>query len=299
MAGSPVTYWLGVGRIVGQYFFGLVRGDTLQRDPRTADLGRRRASLRHRGFSAAPALLRRNSRPSLTQWGEGLVFSLLWGVPFVLLVALGLKLTSAAEAASIAPTTMPVFAGLFAWAFFKERQGPARWLGYSAILAGLACLVAVGADTRGSPSFVGIGALAAAGAMWTIYAVLFRRSRLTPIQVASLICIWSAALLLPVYLLLGLSRLGHASMNEIALQVAYQGVLMGGVVIVTFNRAISVLGASAATAIVALVPATASTLALPILRETPLPAECAAIVVFVIGVLLASSRAVSSRSPQP
>ncbi|MHA6687534.1 DMT family transporter [Mesorhizobium sp. A556] len=246
----------------------------------------------------APALLRRGSRLSLSDWGEGLLFSLLWGMPFVLLVALGLKLTSAAEAASIAPTMMPIFAGVFAWAFLKERQGRVRWLGYATILAGLICLVAAGAAIHGSPSLAGIGALTAAGAMWALYTLLFRRSGLTPIQAASLICIWSAALFLPVYLLFGLSRLDHASVNEIALQVAYQGVLMSGVAIVTFNRAISLLGASAATAIIALVPAAASILAIPILGEIPSPAECAAIAVIVIGVLLASSRTASPR-PQP
>ncbi|MHA6644762.1 EamA family transporter [Mesorhizobium sp. A623] len=162
----------------------------------------------------------------------------------------------------------------------------------------LICLVAAGAAIHGSPSLAGIGALAAAGAMWALYTLLFRRSGLTPIQAASLICIWSAALFLPVYLLFGLSRLDHASMNEIALQVAYQGVLMSGVAIVTFNRAISILGASATTAIIALVPAAASILAIPILGEIPSPAECAAIAVIVIGVLLASSRTASPR-PQP
>jgi hypothetical protein len=62
----------------------------------------------------APAILRRGSRLPIIAWSEGLIFALLWGLPFVLLVALGLKLTSAAQAASIAPTLMPVFAGTLA-----------------------------------------------------------------------------------------------------------------------------------------------------------------------------------------
>jgi drug/metabolite transporter (DMT)-like permease len=64
-------------------------------------------------------------------------------VPFVLLDAVGLKLTSAAEAAAIAPTLMPVFAGLFAWAFLRHRQRRSRCLAYAAIVAGFLAGAAV------------------------------------------------------------------------------------------------------------------------------------------------------------
>jgi drug/metabolite transporter (DMT)-like permease len=85
----------------------------------------------------APTILRRGSRLPKAAWGEGLIFSLIWGMPFVLLVAFGLKLTAAAQAASIAHTLMPVFAGTLAWTFLREPQGGVRRLGYGAIVAGL------------------------------------------------------------------------------------------------------------------------------------------------------------------
>lgn len=255
----------------------------------------------------APAVVRRGSRLSAAGWGEGLIFAVLWGVPFVLLVALGLKLTSAAQAASVAPTLMPVFAGVFAWGFLRERQGRLRWLGYAAIVTGLVFLVVAGAAAHGAPDIRGIAALAAAAAMWAVYTLLFRRSRLTPIQSAALICVWSTALYLPAYLFLGLSRFSFASPGEIALQALYQGVLMSGVALITYNRAVSLLGSSAATAVIALLPAVASILAIPVLGETPSSAEGISIVVIVLGVLLASrpaparhvttSRASSHSSP--
>ncbi len=250
----------------------------------------------------APVVLRRGARLPPLAWGEGLVFCMLWGVPFVLLVALGLQLTSAAEAATIAPTLMPVFAGVLAWAVLRERQGRVRWLGYGAIVFGLMALVAAGAAAHGAPNPAGIGALAAAAAMWAVYTLLFRRSGLSPIQAAALICVWSAVLFLPVYLFLGLSRFRLASPGEIALQVIYQGGLMSGVALVTFNRAVSILGSSAATAIIALLPAIASLLAVPVLGEVPSAAQCAAIAVIVAGVCLAAKPA-SGRAacfiPQP
>lgn len=248
----------------------------------------------------APAVLRTGQRLPLAAWCEGMLFMLLWGVPFVLLVALGLQLTSAAQAASIAPTLMPVFAGLFAWAFLREKQGRTRWLGYGAIVAGLVCLVMAGAAVHGAPSTAGLGALVLAAAMWAIYTLLFRRSGLTPIQSAALICIWSAVLFLPAYFFLGLSRFGLTSTGEIALQAGYQGVLMSCVAIVTFNRAVSLLGSAAATAIIALLPAVASILAIPVLGEVPTPIESVGIAVIVIGVLLAAKPTPSRRiSPIP
>lgn len=238
----------------------------------------------------APVLVRRRSTLSRTAWREGLAFAMLWGTPFVLLVALGLSLTSAAQAASITPTLMPLFAGVFAWAFLGERQGRQRWIGFAAIFAGLSLLVLAGAAAHGPPSLPGLGALAAASAMWAVYTLLFRKSGLTSIQSAALICFWSAVVFLPAYVLLGLSRFSHASTAEIALQAFYQGVLMSGVAIFTFNRAVSLLGSAAATAIIALLPAVASLLAIPVLGETPSGVEWAAIATIVAGVLLATRR---------
>ncbi len=238
----------------------------------------------------APVLLRRRTSLSKGAWAEGLVFATLWGVPFVLLVALGLSLTSVAQAASIAPTLMPLFAGLFAWAFLRERQGRQRWLGYTGIFVGLSLLVSAGAAVHGPPNLAGLSALVAAAAMWAIYTLLFRKSGLTPIESAALICFWSAVLFLPVYVFLGLSRFSHASAAEITEQAVYQGVLMSGVAIFTFNRAVALLGSSAATAIIALLPAVASLIAIPVLGERPAPIECVAIAIIIGGVLLAARR---------
>jgi drug/metabolite transporter (DMT)-like permease len=243
------------------------------------------------GIGAAillPVLLRGKRRLSAREWREGLVYACLWGLPFVLAVALGLQLTSAGRAAAIAPTLMPVFAGIFAWVFLREKQGGVRWCGYLAIVIGLVCMVAGGASVHGSVNPMGLAALMTAAAMWAVYTLLFRRSALTPVQAAALICFWSAVLFLPVYILGGLSRLALASPSELGLQAVYQGVLMSGIAIVSFNRSVALLGPSAATAIIALIPVVASLAAIPVLGELPSPGECVALAVVVGGVLLAA-----------
>lgn len=236
----------------------------------------------------APVLLRGEMRISAREWREGLLYACLWGLPFVLAVALGLQRTSAGRAAAIAPTLMPVFTGVFASIFLKERQGGGRWLGYLAIVIGLVSMIAGGASGLGGIDPIGLVALMTASAMWAVYTLLFRRSALRPVQAAALICVWSAVLFLPVYVFGGLSRLALASPGEIGLQALYQGVLMSGVAIVSFNRSVALLGPSAATAIIALIPAVAALAAIPILGEVPSPREWIALAAVIGGVLLAA-----------
>jgi drug/metabolite transporter (DMT)-like permease len=161
-------------------------------------------------------------------------------LPFVLAVALGLQLTSAGRAAAIAPTLMPVFAGAFAWIFLKEKQGRARWCGYLAIIIGLVFMVAGGVSAHGGMNPMGLIALMTAAAMWAVYTLLFRRSALTPVQAAALICFWSAILPADLYFWRAQSP-RHGSPSEIGLQAVYQGVLMSGVAIVSFNRSVALL----------------------------------------------------------
>lgn len=239
----------------------------------------------------APMLLRSGYRLPRGTWRVGLLLSLLWGGPFVFLVALGLQLTSVAEAASMTPTMMPVFAGLIGVAVLAERQGPRRWIGYAAITAGVVLLVAVnGADVTGR-TVVGWSALLAAALLWAFYTLAFRRSGLSPVQAAAMVCTWSSVVFLPFYLGFGLSHLTQVPLPELAFQAVYQGVFMSCLAIVAFNRAVAALGPLAATAVIALLPALAALIAIPILGEVPSGPEWLAILVLAAGVYLAASPA--------
>jgi drug/metabolite transporter (DMT)-like permease len=233
----------------------------------------------------APVLLR--DLP-LRAWRNGFVFSVLWGAPFAILVALGVQMTSAGRAASVTPTLMPVFAGLLGWLLLRQPPGKIRLVGYAAIAAGLCGLVLTAAGGQGSPSLLGLGLLALAAVMWAGYTLLLRRSGLNPIQSAALICFWSGLIFVPAYLNLGIGHLGQAPPAEIAVQGLYQGVLMSIVALVGFNRAVALLGPSAAAAMIALVPVVASLLAIAVLGEVPTMAEGVSIAFIVAGVLLAA-----------
>lgn len=221
-------------------------------------------------------------------WRNGFVFAALWGAPFAALVALGVQMTSAGRAASVTPTLMPVFAGLLGWVLLRQPPGMIRLIGYAAIAAGLCGLVLTAAGGQGSPSLLGLALLALAAAMWAGYTLLLRGSGLNPMQSAALICFWSAIIFVPAYFALGIGHLGQAPGTEIAIQGFYQGVLMSIVALIGFNRAVALLGPSAAAAMIALVPVVASLLAIVFLGERPTPAEGISIAFIVAGVLLAT-----------
>lgn len=97
-----------------------------------------------------PVLLRQRLPRQI--WREGLLYAALWGAPFVLLVSLGLRLTTAAQASSIVPSLMPVLAGLIGWGLTRRPPAPRTAWSYLAILAGLAGLLASRPGSTGRPT---------------------------------------------------------------------------------------------------------------------------------------------------
>jgi peroxiredoxin len=177
-----------------------------------------------------------------------------------------------------------------------KPPGGLRLVGYLIIVGGLAALVIGNAPSNRRPSLGGITSLILAAAMWGIYTLRFRPSGLTLLEPAALICFWSALLDLPPYLLFGLSHLDNASVQELMFHVVYQGLLMSVVAVVAFNRAVTLLGAGAGTAIIALLPVIVAALAVPVLGEIPSRISSMAIGAIAVGVLLAARPAPSRSS---
>ena len=236
-----------------------------------------------------PVLLVGPLRLRAQAWPGGIILALLWGAPFILLVALGLQATSATMTSTVTPALMPVFAGLVAWAFFGERPSRRHLSGYGMIGAGLLALVCVYVHAESRLDIGGAGTLVAAAVLWAVYTLRLPRAGVTSLQAAALICFWSAIVYLPLYLGLSLSNLASASAGELVFQSIYQGIMMSVVALFAFNRAVVLLGPRAAAVIVALVPVTTTLLAIPVLGEWPSWPSAAAIFVIAMGVGLAAT----------
>jgi drug/metabolite transporter (DMT)-like permease len=234
-----------------------------------------------------PVLLVGPLRLRVQAWPGGIILALLWGAPFILLVALGLQATSATMTSTVTPALMPVFAELVAWAFFGDRPSRRQLSGYGMIAAGLFALVCVYVQAEGRLDIGGAGALVAAAVLWAVYTLRLPRAGVTSLQAAALICFWSAIAYLPLYLGLSLSNLTSVSEGELVFQSIYQGIIMSVVALFAFNRAVVLLGPRAAAVISALVPVTTTLLAIPVLDEWP--SSAAAICVIAMGVGLAAT----------
>ena len=246
-----------------------------------------------------PAFLRSAHTIPGTAWREGVVLSACWGAPFVLLISWGVQLSSAAHAAAVTPSMMPVFAGVIGWAVLRTRPGRLQWTGFALVSAGVLALSAA-LQTPGRPeqAWMANAALLAASVLWAVYTLRVRRTGLTPLQAAALVCLYSTLAYLPYYLLSGVSRLSHAPWQEIGLQAFYQGVMVSGVSIIAYNRAIALLGPAAAS-VVSLVPVVATALAIPVLGEAPTVFTAMAVGLIAAGVLVVVQAPRPAPAPGP
>jgi len=237
------------------------------------------------GLIFLPFLLRQAKSIPRRAWLIGLGFAVCQGAPFVLLMSIGLSYAPANHAASLATGASPLIAALLGAALFGEPITRGRWLGLLLVLGGAATLAIASA---GAQSATGHIFFVAAAAMAAIYIVCVPRSGLTSFQAAAMVAVLSMAVYVPIYLAMGVGRLGTAPLGQIVLQGAYQGVLVAIVSFLLFNGAIARLGAAPVSALCALLPALTLALAIPVLGEWPSTLEIAIVFVIGAGVYLAA-----------
>lgn len=210
------------------------------------------------------------------------------GAPFLLIVGNGMRYAQAADVGSLVPGTMPLLVALLSAILFKEKLGWIRALGFVLSAAGVA---AIGGRSilaaEGSASF-GHVLLLTGALFWACYGVAFRFVGLNAIQMVAVVSFWSGLALLPFGLPPLIDAASKGALNDVLVQVAIQGVGSGVIAYILFNVGIARLGASRAAAFVALVPALATLIAIPVLGEHPDLASIIGVVATGAGVLLAS-----------
>jgi drug/metabolite transporter (DMT)-like permease len=207
----------------------------------------------------------------------------LYGVPFVMLVAAGLRYAPVSHAVALVPGFMPVLAGL--WAAAQGVRHPARRLAGFALMTTAAVLVV---GTGGSGQVVGHLCFLGASFCFALFTVTARRLELPPLVSTGIVAGVSAAVLGPIYLVWPLGTLALASWSELARQALVQGVLTGFLATFAYARALRLLGTPSASAAVALVPPGAALIGWLALGERPSGLEAAAVAIVAAGVVAAS-----------
>ncbi len=210
------------------------------------------------------------------------------GAPFLLIIGNGMRFAPTADVGPLVPGTMPLIVALLSVILFKEKLGWMRALGFALCAAGVVAIAgrsifAVSIDT----SF-GHLLLITAAFCWACYTVAFRHVGVSAIEMAALVSLWSTLAVLPFGIPPLIDAFNKGAQNEILVQAAIQGLGSGLIALVLYNIGIARLGASRAAAFVALVPALATLIAIPLLNEWPDLASIVGVFATGFGVLLAS-----------
>lgn len=238
------------------------------------------------GALLLPVLVRKGFR--VGPWGiwSGLLLASLMGATYNCLTIYGMRFAPVSHLGLI-NTAMLLVTTLGGILLLKEPSSPLRLLGIAVSIAGIGCLLVANnaGDTyphlqRGHVTFL-LG-----GSMWAVYALLTRAWKLDPLHVTAAVCVYSAAIFLPIYFLFLPSHIGAQNWHEAAFQAIYQGVFNSIFALLCYNRAIAILGAATSSAFLPLIPMLATIAAIPMLNEFPLPLEWLGIALASGGVLL-------------
>lgn len=214
------------------------------------------------------------------------------GFPFGLLAITGAKFAPASDMGALLPGAMPVFVAILSFAYPGERIRYSRIAGLGVIVLGVAAIAGMplmsGAALLSDGIWRGHCLFLAAGFLWAIYTVRYRRSSLSPWHATALVCFWSAVVAIPAWLASGKSTLTEVPMTDLVIQILVQGILAGIAGLVFYALAIRHLGAGPAAVSGAAVPPMTA-IGGTILLAEPLPAATVAGVVLVaIGIALSA-----------
>lgn len=247
------------------------------------------------GVLLAPFLARKGLALDRLGWTGVLSIVAGCGAPMVLLVNAGLLFTPAAHGGALFPGVMPLMVSLLAAAVLGEAFTARKTVGLVLIMLGAIGIVCASGGTIGSKQNIGHALFLCAGLAWACYTVAMRKVRLDGLHAAAIAAGASLVVYLPIYIAMAGGSLLAAPVFDVILQAIVQGVLTAIIALLLYGRVISLLGATAGAAFVALTPATTALLGIPVLGEWPSATDWASIVVISAGVYLVSGGPLPSK----
>ncbi len=210
------------------------------------------------------------SRVTLPPYKVILLFSVFGGIGYSITVYTGFRLAPAAHAAVLLPGTLPFATAVIAWLWLRQNPSPAQRIALLLVFIGIALTAADtlshGAHLTGM-QMLGDLLFLCGSSSWAMFTLLLRRYPMPPLTAAVTTTLGSALLYLPVWWLFLPSTMGQAPVAEIAMQAAYQGVLVVFVAMLLYTFAVRRLGAQTVTLLMAIVPGVSALAAVPVLGE--------------------------------
>lgn len=242
------------------------------------------------GVLLLPVLIRHGARDAAgIGWGRAFVLAATVGGPYTLILYAGLTLAPATHGAVIIPGATPVVSAMLLWLWLGERPWPVRLAGLGLIVAGLVLVGEPGLHGGGGLTWLGDLLFLADSVLWGLFTVLARRWQVDPVRGTAVVWVVTLAYV-PIYLVLAGARLAQAPRGEVVFQGLYQGVGVAIAALALYARAIRVLGASAASLLMPLIPVFGVLLSVPLLGETATAVQIAGMLAVSAGMVLAARR---------
>jgi drug/metabolite transporter (DMT)-like permease len=218
------------------------------------------------------------------------------GLPHFLLFALGADLTTAGLTGLLVPGSAPLFVAAIVFLLRRKRIPKLRIIALTTIGAGVAvtALQASSSATR-----AGIAVLLLAGLAWAVYTVGLQYAKLALPEVILSVCATSLAgvvALAATGLMASHLLTGTATVSDVLVFTAVQGVGTGLLSAVCYAHAVRALGGGIAAATGAVSPVVTTSVAVPLFAEPITAGLAAALLLIVAGV--AGFNLVPSRSPR-
>ena len=220
-------------------------------------------------------------------WSIGVPLSFFHGWGMAGCVIFGLQFAPASHSAALGPGTISVWIAALSLLLYGISVDRKKVAAIAAIAVGTVLILAGsfgGLST--ARALTGDAMFLAASALGAIYLVYVQQRRLDPVLGVALVSVYSAAILLPWYLLAASSALWDAPAMEIMWQVVFQGLLMGCAGFLAINYAILSIGSQTVGVLFALVPALGMLASLGVANDPVSPLEWGAIAAISIGVAI-------------
>lgn len=209
-------------------------------------------------------------RVTLPPYKVILLFSAFGGIGYSVVVYAGFRMAPAAHAAVLLPGSLPFATAVIAWLWLRQIPSPAQRIALLLVFIGITLTAADtlyhGAHLTGT-QMLGDLLFLCGSSSWAVFTLLLRRYPMPPLTAAVTTTLGSAILYLPVWWLFLPSTLNQAPPAEIAMQAAYQGVLVVFVAMMLYTFAVRSLGGQTVTLLMAIVPGVSALAAVPILGE--------------------------------
>jgi drug/metabolite transporter (DMT)-like permease len=213
-------------------------------------------------FAVSPLVLRYPWRQF--RWHQYLVIGLGVGFPYTMLSFYGLKVLRAAHAGVLVNGMLPVLGAIAAWLLFRQRIAAHRYAAIGLIFFSNFVMTGGSVFTSGQPA--GMVLLLTAALCYTGHMTGIRLWRMTWRDVVVIVPLVNVVLFTPLWYFLP-SGLTQASLQDIAVQALYQGIIVNVIALVCVAYAIRHLGTITVALFMSFVPVTTALLAWGVLGE--------------------------------